>query len=135
MNKLLFLALLLAATTPAWSATPRELLDSYTTEAARLAPGFEASAQRGAQFYSKRFGVSPQMPACSTCHNETPAEPGRHAITGKTIQPLSPRAEGSRFSDVAKVEKWFRRNCGEVLGRACSAAEKADFLRYLAEAK
>ena len=39
----------------------------------------------------------------------------------------------ARFTDPAKTEKWFRRNCTEVLGRECSAAEKADFIQFLAE--
>lgn len=30
-------------------------------------------------------------------------------------------------------EKWFRRNCTEVVGRECSAAEKADFIVFSTE--
>jgi hypothetical protein len=30
------------------------------------------------------------------------------------------------------VEKWFKRNCSDVLGRACSAQEKGDLLAWLA---
>lgn len=56
-------------------------------------------------------------------------------VTGKSIKPLAPQAENARFTDAAKAEKWFRRNCTEVLGRECSAAEKADFVSYLAEVK
>ena len=37
----------------------------------------------------------------------------------------------TRYTDPDIVEKWFRRNCRDVLGRACSAAEKADVLAYL----
>lgn len=74
------------------------------------------------------------MPACSACHSESPLQPGRHAVTGKAIKPLAPRAEAARFSDPAKVEKWFRRNCTEVVGRECSAAEKADFILFASAA-
>ena len=35
------------------------------------------------------------------------------------------------ISDSAKVEKWFRRNCKDVLARECTAAEKADVLAWL----
>ena len=45
--------------------------------------------------------------------------------------PLAPAAHARRFSDAAKAEKWFRRNCNDVLGRECSAAEKADVLAWL----
>ncbi|MBI3149640.1 MAG: DUF1924 domain-containing protein [Betaproteobacteria bacterium] len=125
--------LLLAGAATAWSATPRELAQSYTAEASRLIPGFQGSAQRGAEFYARRFAVSSHLPACSACHTDSPARIGRHAVTGKTIQPLSPSAVATRFSDPAKVEKWFRRNCTEVLGRECSAAEKADFIAFATE--
>ncbi|MGE3163031.1 MAG: DUF1924 domain-containing protein, partial [Burkholderiales bacterium] len=43
----------------------------------------------------------------------------------------SPAANPERFTAEAKTEKWFRRNCNDVLGRACTAAEKADVLAYL----
>jgi len=33
------------------------------------------------------------------------------------------------------VEKWFKRNCNDVLGRACSAQEKADFTAYMISLK
>ena len=33
--------------------------------------------------------------------------------------------------DRCRVEKWFRRNCNDVVGRECTAAEKADVLAWL----
>ena len=44
---------------------------------------------------------------------------------------MAPAANPQRFSDAAKVEKWFKRNCNDVLGRACTAQEKGDVLAYL----
>ncbi|MFP5443986.1 MAG: DUF1924 domain-containing protein, partial [Betaproteobacteria bacterium] len=35
------------------------------------------------------------------------------------------------FTDTAKVDKWFRRNCNDVLSRECTAMEKADVLAYV----
>ncbi len=35
------------------------------------------------------------------------------------------------FTDTAKVDKWFRRNCNDVLSRECTAMEKADVWAYL----
>jgi hypothetical protein len=75
------------------------------------------------------------MPACSTCHTTDPAQTGQHAITGKPIKPLTPAANPDRLSDPAKVEKWFTRNCKEVVGRECTAGEKADFIAFLMEAR
>ena len=56
---------------------------------------------------------------------------GKHAKTGKSIEPLAPAVNPQRFSNPAKVEKWFRRNCNDVLGRACTAQEKGDVLTWL----
>jgi hypothetical protein len=56
---------------------------------------------------------------------------GRHASTDKAIEPLAPAANAKRFTDSAKAEKWFRRNCKDVLARECTAAEKADVLAWL----
>lgn len=132
MSKVMLLALLAVSATAA-AATPREMIDAYAAEAVRQSPGFQPSARRGAEFFARRFAVSDKMPACTACHTDSPAQPGRHAVTGKAIKPLAPRAEAARFTDPAKTEKWFRRNCTEVLGRECSAAEKADFVRFVAE--
>ena len=60
-----------------------------------------------------------------------PTQPGRHAATGKPIGPLAPAFNPQRFTDPAKVEKWFRRNCKDVMSRECTAAEKADILSWL----
>jgi hypothetical protein len=124
------LAALSAAT--ALAATPAELLEGYRADAVRQAAGFQPSAQRGAEFYKRNFNVSTKMPACASCHTDNPAQSGRHVVTDKPIKPLAASANPERFTDPAKVEKWFRRNCTEVVGRECNAAEKADFIAYLA---
>ena len=135
MLKTVLFALLTTGTAIASATTPAQMVDTYAAEAAKQTPGFQPSAQRGAQFYARRFAVSEKMPSCAACHTDNPAQAGRHAVTGKSIKPLAPRADAARFTDPAKVEKWFKRNCGEVVGRECSAAEKADFIKFLAEAQ
>lgn len=75
------------------------------------------------------------MPACTRCHTDNPLNAGQHAVTGKAIRPLAVAANGERFSDPAKVEKWFGRNCKEVVGRACTPGEKADFVAYMSEVR
>mgnify|MGYP002148010371 CR=1 FL=1 len=57
------------------------------------------------------------------------------ANTGKTISALAPAFNPERFTDPAKSEKWFRRNCNDVLARECTAAEKADMLAWLVSLK
>lgn len=114
-------ALLLAP--GAYATTPAELLATYSHDA-----GVPADAARGQRLYTQRHGAEW---SCASCHTTHPASEGRHASTGKSIAPLAPAANPRRFSDAAKTEKWFRRNCKDVLGRECTPGEKADVLAWL----
>jgi hypothetical protein len=137
MNRTICLSLALAgalAATPLRAASPQDLLAGYATEAARTQTGFVASAERGKAFFLRNWNVADKMPNCAACHTERPAAHGTHVITAKAIRPLAPAANPDRFADAAKAEKWFRRNCTEVVGRECSAAEKADLVRFLVAA-
>ena len=69
--------------------------------------------------------------SCSSCHGVSPTQEGKHASTGKAIRPLAPAFNPERFTDTAKTEKWFRRNCNDVVGRECTPTEKADVLAWL----
>ncbi|MBV5344631.1 MAG: DUF1924 domain-containing protein, partial [Rhodoferax sp.] len=73
--------------------------------------------------------------SCASCHTSNPAQEGKHAKTEKRISPLAPAFNPDRFTDSAKTEKWFRRNCNDVVGRECSASEKADVLAWLISVK
>lgn len=113
----------------AGAATPAEIQKDFEAAARASAPAFSGfSAERGQRFFNARHGNDW---SCASCHSATPAAPGRHAKTGKEIAPMAPAANPQRFADAAKVEKWFKRNCNDVLGRACSAEEKGDVLAYL----
>ncbi|MBK7662580.1 MAG: DUF1924 domain-containing protein [Sterolibacteriaceae bacterium] len=114
--------------------TPTDLVAAYAQQAARSQPGFNASAERGRSFFVRKWNVTDKMPDCASCHTERPDRAGSHVITAKPIKPLAPAANPERFSKLAKVEKWFRRNCTEVVGRECSAAEKADLIEFLVAA-
>jgi hypothetical protein len=111
------------------AATPAEIQKSFEPAARAGTPGFSGfSAARGQQFFSSAHGNDW---SCTSCHTASPVAPGKHAKTGKEIAPLAPAANPQRFSDTAKVEKWFKRNCNDVLGRVCNAQEKGDVLAYL----
>lgn len=127
--------LLLLAAGSVHAATPQQIGQVYATEAATGQPGFTPSAKRGETLFRQRFAISDKMPACTNCHTDNPLAPGQHVVTGKVVRPLAVAANGERFSDPAKVEKWFGRNCKEVIGRACTPAEKADFVAYMGEAR
>lgn len=131
MKRSLFILMSFSVTLPAFAEAPQQMLASYAAEAAREQPGFAASAERGRRFYLERRTATEKMPNCATCHTEEPVGAGKHVITGKAIEPIAPVAGSARFTDAAKTEKWFHRNCKEVVGRDCTAAEKADLLRFL----
>jgi len=125
---LVFAAVLGLMAQPAFAQTPDEVLASIKKDAGGT-PGFKGfSAVRGESFFKTKQGGEW---SCSSCHTENPAAPGKHAKTGKAIDPLAPSANAERFTDPAKVEKWFKRNCNDVLNRACTAQEKGDVLTYL----
>ena len=126
---------LLLASMAGHAETPQQIGQSYPTEAAARQPGFAPSAKRGEALFRERFANNDKMPACTSCHTDSPLNPGQHAVTGKAIRPLAVAANGERFSEPAKVEKWFARNCKEVLGRTCTPAEKADFVAYMGGAR
>ncbi|MEP7329918.1 MAG: DUF1924 domain-containing protein, partial [Betaproteobacteria bacterium] len=73
--------------------------------------------------------------SCASCHTANPLAPGKHAKTGKAIAALAPAANPERFTSLATAEKWFKRNCNDVIGRECTAQEKGDVLAYLTQLK
>jgi mono/diheme cytochrome c family protein len=128
-TRLLRLSLLAAAALfgAAHAATPAELLAGYTAQA-----GAQADPARGQVFFTSRHG---RDWSCSSCHGALPTQTGTHAATGKPIGALAPAFNAARFTDVVKSEKWLRRNCNDVVGRECSAGEKADVLAWLTTLK
>lgn len=131
INKTCVTLMFLASTNSVLADTPTSLVADYTAQAAQTAPGFTPSAQRGLGFFTKEWGVSSKMPNCTVCHGKNLNIDGKHVVTDKRIAPFSPAANSERFTSARKVEKWFRRNCTEVVGRECTAAEKADFVQFV----
>lgn len=72
-----------------------------------------------------------QPRSCATCHRADLTQTGKHATTGKAIEPMAVSVNPKRLTDPAKVEKWFGRNCRWTLGRDCTSQEKANFLSYI----
>ena len=107
----------------AQAATPADLLIGYSSLS-----GAAAVTARGQEFFTKTHG---KEWSCAACHGAVPTQTHRHASTGKPIGALAPGFNAERFTDKAKTEKWFRRNCNDVVGRECTSAEKADVLSWL----
>ncbi|MGC2165767.1 MAG: DUF1924 domain-containing protein [Gallionella sp.] len=132
VSGLLFIAVSLVSA-PAFAETPNQVLAELQAEAAKSTPNFEGfSAQRGEQFFKQKHGSDW---SCSSCHTDNPAATGKHAKTEKPIEPMAPSANSERFTNPKKIAKWFKRNCSDVLDRACTSQEQGDVLSYLLTVK
>jgi type II secretory pathway pseudopilin PulG len=107
-------------------------LAQYASAAKAASPGFAGlSAERGRLLHTQNFtGGKPDSPACTSCHGKDTRGTGR-APSGKTIEAMAVSTSPTRYTDPAKVEKWFKRNCTEVLGRVCTEREKGDWLTFM----
>ncbi|HOY70869.1 MAG TPA: DUF1924 domain-containing protein [Methylotenera sp.] len=120
----------------AFAATPQELIKQYESQAKQENTTFTSfSAERGAAFFkTERVHSDGKKVSCATCHTADPRNQGK-TRANKVIEPMAVVANPKRFTDAAKVEKWFGRNCKDVLERACSAQEKGDYIQYLLSVK
>ncbi len=92
------------------------------------------SVDRGKELYFRKVQSTKGEMSCSTCHTTNPKSLGR-TRANKDIDPIAPSANEKRFTDMKHVEKWFARNCDDVLRRLCSTQEKGDFITYLLSIK
>mgnify|MGYP006274872519 CR=1 FL=1 len=109
------------------SSTPTQQLSYWTTQA-----GINPQIKNGEAFFTNKHG---KEWSCSSCHGNPPVSAGKHASTNKTIPPLAPISNPDALTDSAKTDKWFKRNCNDVLGRECTSQEKAEVLAYLINLK
>lgn len=103
--------------------SPAQQLQYWSSQAGSL-----GNAERGKAFFLNKHGKDL---SCASCHGENPLASGKHVSTGKAIAPLAPAANPESLTDTARINKWFRRNCNDVLGRECSAQEKTDVIAFL----
>ena len=126
IKKVLSILVLFSFSELAMSETPQELLKGYEAQSGIASP------VRGETLFNAKHG---KEWSCATCHENPPNHDTKHIVTGKIIKPLSPNTNPARFTDQAKVEKWFKRNCNDVFGRECTTQEKADVLLWLMTVK
>ncbi|MEW6562980.1 MAG: DUF1924 domain-containing protein [Pseudomonadota bacterium] len=128
LKSALFLTVALTAATSAW-ATPATdaLFARYKSEGAS-----NFDAEHGKKAWHKEVkNDKGETHSCETCHGTDLTKQGKHEETKKVIEPMAPSVNAERFTDEKKIEKWFKRNCKEVLSRECTPQEKGDFLKYL----
>ncbi|PPC80424.1 MAG: hypothetical protein CTY38_11085 [Methylotenera sp.] len=108
------------------------LTKKYIGIAQTVNPEFVSSVTEGKMFFNRKIKMpNGKEMACASCHTTNPANVGKHALTGKSIEPLSPAVNKKRFSDLDKVEEKFTEHCNEIIGTDCTAAEKANYIIYL----
>ncbi|PLY13882.1 MAG: hypothetical protein C0631_12715 [Sedimenticola sp.] len=95
--------------------------------------GTNFNATAGEALWNKEFidAKKGDKRSCTKCHTADLKKPGKHARTGKAIEPMAPTVNPKRLTEVKQIKKWFVRNCKWTLGRECTAQEKGDFLAYL----
>ena len=114
-------------------AAANPILDDFRVAAKQENAAFkDFSAGAGQKLYTT---VGPNQLSCSSCHTDSPKAAGKHAKTNKVIDPLAPSANPKRFTVAVQVEKWFKRNCNDVLARACTTQEKGDLISYVLSVK
>ena len=116
-----------------FSAVVDDYLSSLKQEVLQENPKFTGfDAKRGEEiFTSKHIGKKGKEIACTTCHTMNLNNSGENTFTGKTIEPLSPKANPKRFTDVKEIEKWMKRNFNDVYNREGTALEKGDVTTYI----
>lgn len=120
-----------AAALAAMSPARQAIFDDHLAAARASEAGFEASPARGETFFrGQHAGGKADTPSCTSCHTSDLKKPGK-SRAGKDIQPMAASVNPKRYTDAADVAKWLKRNCSDVLGRECTAPEKADVLAYL----
>jgi len=117
---------------PSLANSQLPIIEGYAQQAKKLDQGFvKFSPERGHSLFSTRHGMGkPETPSCTSCHTKSPLNFGR-TRAGKEIAPMAVSKTPDRFTQLKKVEKWFRRNCKSVLGRICTPIEKGDFLTFM----
>ena len=131
-HKLLIGIAFLALSSPAFAGPREDILALLASEASVADSSFSGfSVKDGdAFFHATSTTGKPNTPSCTTCHTSSPKNVGE-TRAGKSIDPMAVSLSPNRFTDQAKIDKWFRRNCNSVLGRECTALEKGNYITYL----
>ncbi len=130
MKTLVILALFINV---AFSAVIDEYLNSLKQEALKENSNFKNFDQKRGEeiFTSKHMGKKGKEVSCETCHTANLANSGENIFTGKPIEPLSPKANPKRLTDINEIEKWLKRNFNDVYNREGTSTEKGDVLTYI----
>ncbi|MFA6196400.1 MAG: DUF1924 domain-containing protein [Sulfurimonas sp.] len=139
MKKLLFASILVVLSIQAKEFNPQmqEFMNSLQAEAKQQNPNFQGFdyARGEAIFTTQKMGKNGTLISCVSCHTTDLSKSGRNEHTNKVIEPLSPFANYTRFTDVKEVQKWLRRNFKDVYDREGTALEQGDVITYIVNKK
>lgn len=109
--------------TPASDSLMQELKQAGATD---------GNAETGKALWTEeKQQVAGKGRSCSICHGTDLTQAGEHQRTHKVIEPMAPSVNAERFTEVAEMKKWFKRNCKWTWGRECTAQEQMDILTFL----
>jgi len=96
------IALLLLAFSLSYSSVVTDYLNTLASEAKRVSSDFKIfDKERGKNlFVSKHIGKKGKLVSCVSCHTNNFSQRGEHILTGKIIEPLSPRVNPERLSEL-----------------------------------
>lgn len=118
-----------------YAETPAGILKQYEQQARGQDPNFAGfSAERGKALYFRQSQASGKTMSCTSCHTANPKQAGKTPAF-RQVDALAPSAQADRFTEMKKVEKWFRRNCDDVFKRECTLQEKGDFVSWIISVK
>jgi hypothetical protein len=124
-------ALMMAASLVASQAMAGVIDERLAAYQAEGATAFSVERGKDMWFQSYDQAQGEKSRSCTSCHTTNVRVNGKHATTGKPIKAMAPSINPERFTDAAKIEKWFKRNCKWTMDRECTPQEKGDFLSYL----
>lgn len=115
------------------AAVVDDYLNTLAKEAKAKNPSFEGfSAKRGEEiFTSKHIGKKGKEVSCVSCHGDDLSKASKNFFTAKEIEPLSPKTNPKRFSEIKTIEKWLKRNFIDVYNREGTIEEKGDVVTYI----
>ena len=130
MRQQILIALLLGAFSAySWGSALDDAFAQFNA-----AKSLSFSAEAGKTMWDKTYPQADgKTRQCATCHGPDLSKAGKHEKTGKKIEALAPSANKERFTDLKKINKWFKRNCKWTIGRECTNQEKGDLLKYLSQ--
>lgn len=116
-----------------FASVVEQYLISLKQEVQQENPDFSGfDAKKGEEiFTSKHIGKKGKSISCTSCHGTDFTQSHKNFFTGKVIEPLSPKANPKRFSEIKSIKKWLRRNFNDVYSREGTAQEKGDVVTYI----